>query len=113
MREDPWLVQIIRVVAVLIGLSVAVLGGLLIDRDLLEALYPVWGWLMEAALGGGMMGLGVGLTVFGVNGENAALERLRLKAAEEKNPRVLESHSHGADGEPGPASEEGRVSDGD
>ena len=113
MREDPLLVQILRVVAVLIGLSVLVLGGLLIERDLLEALYPVWGWLMEAALGGGMMGLGVGLTVFGVNGESAALQRLRLKAAEERNPRALESHSDGVAEEPGPASEEGRTSGGD
>jgi hypothetical protein len=107
------LVQTVRVLAVLIGLSVAVLGGLLIERDLIEALYPVWGWLMEAALGGGMMGLGVGLTVFGVNGENATLQRLRLRAAREPNRRALESRSLGAGAEPGPASEEGETPDGD
>ncbi len=113
MRDDPWLVQTVRVLAVLIGLSVAVLGGLLIDRDLLEALYPVWGWLMEAAVGGGMMGLGVGLTVFGVNGENAALERLRLRAAREPSPQALESRSHGEGRKPRPASEKGKGPDGD
>jgi hypothetical protein len=113
MRDDPWLVQTVRVLAVLIGLSVAVLGGLLIERDLLEALYPVWGWLMEAALGGGMMGLGVGLTVFGVNGENATLERLRLRAAREPSPRALESRSQDEGRRPRRASDEGEAQNGD
>ena len=113
MRDDPWLVQTVRVLAVLIGLSVAVLGGLLIDQDLLEALYPVWGWLMEAALGGGMMGLGVGLTVFGVNGENATLERLRLRAGRGPTPRALESRSHGEGRRPRPGLEEGETPDGE
>jgi hypothetical protein len=93
MRDDPWLVTAIRIAVVLAGLAVVILGGFLIEGDLLESLYPIWGWLIKAVIGGGVMGLGVGVTVYGINGEHPALERLRLRALRESNPPPLDGGS--------------------
>jgi hypothetical protein len=51
MGEDPGLVRVIRISAVLLGVALLVLGAVLFEGNLFETLPPSWGWLFRAAVG--------------------------------------------------------------
>jgi hypothetical protein len=86
MRDDPTSVQIIRILVTLVGLAGIVAGVYLFENGPGDAISASWGWILDSILGGGALGLGIGMGVYGVNGEGEWLERLRAK---KKRPEEL------------------------
>ena len=82
MDEDSRLVKVTRVATVTLGVAIMVLGVVILEGGLLSSMFSTWGWLFNAAVGGGTMGLGLGLGAAGVTGEWGFLERLRGRAGQ-------------------------------
>jgi len=102
MDEDPGLVKVARWAAVGLGVIVLVLGVVILEGGLLGSSFPTWGWLLNAVVGGGTMGLGLGLGAAGLTGENRFLERLRARAPREGELSEGESQDRRALRPPGP-----------
>jgi hypothetical protein len=84
MRDDPILVSIIRILMTLLGVVGLAIGVYFFESGPGHALSQAWGWLLDSVLGGGVLGLGIGMGVYGVNGEGEWLERIRVRKRQEK-----------------------------
>ena len=77
MGNDPTLIRVVRVTAVLVGVVLLVFGVFLFEGGAIESLLPQWGWMVKALLGGAAMGAGAGVGVAGLTGDDRFLEKLR------------------------------------
>jgi len=62
---------------VALGFALLAVGVVILDGGPLDSLVQGWGWLLNAIVGGGVAGLGAGMGVAGVTGEQRFLDRLR------------------------------------
>jgi hypothetical protein len=69
----------VRTGIILAGVALVVLGAVLFDRGILDSVYPLWGWLIDAAIGGGVMGLGAGLSRYGLDGDGRLFRGLKAR----------------------------------
>lgn len=109
MDEDSGLVKTARIALVALGLAVLAVGVVILEGGPMDSLVQGWGWLLNAVVGGGISGLGLGLGAVGVTGEHRFLDRLRARGdgAERKLRPGEEGRRLDSGKIPAPSEEEG------